>query len=196
MTASRETATGPSTQKGAVGRPDSAASETDREFDWTIPALISGIVGAMTVAVVFLAVDIISGRPALWTPAVLGAALFTGDSIAATQDIQPRSMLPLVFGYTLMHVTLFISFGAMAASGRLTQQRVQNFTLRAEVVTALLLFIGLEVSFFGLGWIAGPGLDLAGRLGSGWVAFANALAAIGMTATIARAAAELSDRPD
>ena len=196
MSESQKVVTEPSMPAGSSGNLRSDARQPDREFEWMLPALVAGVAGALSVAVVFLAVDILSGRPALWTPAALGAALFLGESIAASGDIQPESMLPIIFGYTLMHVTFFISFGAMAASGRLTRQRVRNFTLRAEAVTALLLFIGLEVSFFGLGWIAGPGLDLAGRLGSGWVAFANALAAIGMTATIARAAAELSDRPD
>ena len=68
MSESRETAAEPSMPGGTAGRAHSAASGTDREFDWTLPALVSGIVGATIVASVFLAVDIISGRPPLWTP--------------------------------------------------------------------------------------------------------------------------------
>ncbi len=33
----------------------------------------------------------------------------------------------------------------------------------------------LEITFLALGWIVGPDLDLAGQLGHGWIAVANAL---------------------
>jgi hypothetical protein len=193
MSESQKVVTEPSMPAGSSGNLRSDARQPDREFEWMLPALVAGVAGALSVAVVFLAVDILSGRPALWTPAALGAALFLGESIAASGDIQPESMLPIIFGYTLMHGTVFISFGAMAASGRLTRERVRHFTWRVFSTTAVLLFLGLEVTFLGLGWAVGPDLDLAVHLGSGWIALSNAFAAVAMTATISRAADTLSE---
>lgn len=45
-----------------------------------------------------------------------------------------------------------------------------------------------------MGWLIGPSVSLAERLGSGWVAFANALAAIGMTATLSVATRRIRER--
>lgn len=166
----------------------SESSHPDREYNWITPAILAGVVGAFVVAVVFLAVDLFSGRPAMWTPAALGAALFLSESVAASGDLQPTAMLPVIFGYTLMHGTVFISFGAMVASARLTAQRSGHFTTAVGVMTAVLIFVGLEITFVVLGLVVGPDLDLAARLGSGWIAVANVLAVIAMTVMIGRAA--------
>ncbi len=192
MSESNETVSNPSIQAGARGEAGVAAHEPDREYDWTTPALHSGVVGAFVVAIIFLAVDLISGRPAMWTPAALGAALFLSEPIASSGDLEPMARLPVVFGYSLMHGAVFVSFGAMAASGRLTRERSGKFTNRVGAIMAASIFVGLELTFIALGWVAGPNLDLAGYLGSGWIAFANALAAIAMTLTIGRAARNLA----
>lgn len=196
MSESHEMASDSPVQESVHGSAQDATRNPDRENDWTTPAVVSGVVGAFVVAIIFLAVDLIAGRPAMWTPAALGSALFMGDSVTANADLKPTTMMPVVFGYTLMHVAVFISFGAMAASGRLTRERSKQFTTRAGAVTALLIFVGLEITFVALGWIVGPDLDLAGRLGSGWIAVANALAAIAMTTAIGRTARRLASSSD
>ena len=67
------------TQTGATTeRPSQAEESSQASRDVTRlyqEGLIAGLVGAATVAIWFLIIDTIQGRP-LYTPAVLGAALF------------------------------------------------------------------------------------------------------------------------
>lgn len=174
-------------QSGAPGKTLNDPRAEDREYKWRTYSIVvmTGVVGAAVVAVTFLVVDLLSGRPALWTPAVLGAALFLGESVGESPDFQPTSMLPVVLGYTMVHGVAFIAFASAVSAGRITEFHRQPFTMRYGLLSALLMFAGLEVFFFALGWLMGEDLDLAGRLGSGWIALANALAAIAMTATLA-----------
>ena len=169
-----------------------ASDAPDREYNWPIYALLCGVSGAFVVALTFLVFDLLSGRPALWTPAVLGMALFLGESVGESEVLQPLSRMPIVLGYTLLHAIVFVSFGALAAADRLTRDRSSQFSTTVGIRTAFLIFIGLEATFLVLGWVVGPDLALARRLGSGSIAVANALAAIAMTATIGRAAQSLS----
>ena len=175
-----------------LGRVESSIE--DREYDWPLYALISGVIGAFIVAIVFLVVDLASGRPMLWTPAALGSALFLGEKIGAGSDLVPFHRLGIVFAYTMMHGAFFVAFGALAASERLTRRHVRELQTGPALLTALLLFLGFEATFALLGWLAGPNLDLAARLGTGWVALANALAALGMTATVVLAARRIGRR--
>jgi hypothetical protein len=177
-----------------IRHPGAAGDVADYEYNWTIYAALSGVVGAFIVAVTFLAIDLLSGRPPLWTPTALGSALFLGEPLSPDVNFSAMLGIPIVFAYTLMHGVVFLGFGALAASGRLTHERSKHFTWGPAVGTALLLFLGLEITFLALGWIVGPGLDLAAWLGLGWIAFANALAAIGMTLTIGWAARRLAKR--
>jgi hypothetical protein len=68
--------------------------------------LLAGLVGAVAVAVWFLAYDLAAGMP-LRTPALLGAALFHGlrDPDALVISV------PLVLQYTAVHGLAFILFG-------------------------------------------------------------------------------------
>ena len=168
----------------------------DREYDWTRYALLSGVVGAAVVAIVFLAVDLASGRPAFFTPAVLGSALFLGESIGGNVEVVPSDRVAVVLGYTMVHGVTFVGFGALAASERLTRRKAGRFGVGHACAIAALLFVALEITFAALGWLVGSDLDLAARLGSGWIATANGLAALAMTAIVARGAQRLSDRPD
>lgn len=148
--------------------------------------VVAGLVGAVIVAITFLVADLLAGRPPLWTPAVLGSALFLGRSVAQDPSFDPMSVLPVVLGYTMIHGALFVAFASAASAGRVTRFDRHPLTLTAAIWTALLIFVGLEAFFFfGLGLFADSNMALADRLGSGWVALANGLAAIGMTATVA-----------
>ena len=187
---------GTSARDGAPRPGLETAREPDREYNWPLYALASGVVGAFVVALTFLVADVLAGRPVFWTPAVLGTALFMGEALSEGEPFRPLGALPIVFAYTLMHGMVFLGFGALVAAERLTRDRSADFDMKARARMSLMVFVGLEVTFLALGWIVGSGLDLAGRLGSGWIAVANALAAIAMTATIARAAQTLSERVD
>ncbi|MFQ5551084.1 MAG: hypothetical protein ACE5FJ_07605 [Gemmatimonadales bacterium] len=70
----------------------------------------TGLVGAAAVAVWFLIVDVIAGRP-LFTPAVLGSFAFFGLRDAATVSV---SVQPVVM-YTLTHLLVFLFVGMVAS---------------------------------------------------------------------------------
>ena len=70
-----------------------------------------GLVGAAVAMLLFLAVDLAAGAP-LRTPALLGNALFHGASGARDVTVA----MPVVLGYTAVHLAGFVLFG-LAASG-------------------------------------------------------------------------------
>lgn len=72
--------------------------------------LKAGLIGAGSVAVWFLVVDVIAGR-AFFTPAVLGSAVFWGlrDPATVIVGLQP------VLAYTALHVLAFIIVGTAAS---------------------------------------------------------------------------------
>jgi len=72
---------------------------------------VAGIIGAMSVALWFLIVDSIAGRP-FFTPAVLGASLF--DLLGA--GFGGRGLFTHVAAYTVIHFAAFIAIGILAAS--------------------------------------------------------------------------------
>ncbi|MEZ4334766.1 MAG: hypothetical protein R3F35_23655 [Myxococcota bacterium] len=166
-----------------------------REYDelvWMPYAGVAGLLGAVLVAVFFLVVDLASGRAAGWTPAFLGSILFRGEAIAS--NAHPLGMLPIVLGYTAIHGVTFFAFAIFVGAAHLAPRPPVPMTRRGAVSTALIFFLGCESLFFVLGWLAGPGLALAERLGFGWVSGANALAAVGMTWVIDRSARQLAAR--
>ena len=71
---------------------------------------IAGVIGASTVALWFLMVDSIAGRP-LFTPAILGASLF--DLLGG--GFGGRGLAVHVAAYTVIHFGAFIIIGVVAA---------------------------------------------------------------------------------
>jgi len=102
--------------------------------------LIAGAIGAVTVAVWFLVIDLIQGR-VLFTPAALGSALFTG----ARGATEVQMTLPMVLGYTIIHVTAFLIAGFIASA--LISEAEKDPPMLLGLV---LLFVTFEVLFFGL----------------------------------------------
>lgn len=131
--------------------------------------LVAGLIGASCVAVWFLLVDLIAGRP-FYTPAVLGSATFFGlrDPATVTIAVQP------VVAYTMMHVFLFLFTGLLASASIAEAEREPMVLwLLAE------FFIVFEVGFYavvgllfapllaGLAWtnVAAGNLIAAGSMG-------------------------------
>ena len=73
---------------------------------------IAGLIGAGAVALWFLVVDVIAGRP-FFTPAMLGSAVFWGVRDPALVVIEYSRII----GYTMIHVSAFIIVGTIAALG-------------------------------------------------------------------------------
>jgi hypothetical protein len=75
--------------------------------------IIAGILGALTVAVWFLVVDMMHGRP-FYTPTVLGTALFGRGVWPATLETMPASF-EMVAMFTWVHLLAFVAVGVAAA---------------------------------------------------------------------------------
>ncbi|HSL71200.1 MAG TPA: hypothetical protein VK864_13220, partial [Longimicrobiales bacterium] len=73
--------------------------------------LLAGAIGAVVVAVWFLIIDLAQGR--IWfTPAALGSAVFLGARSAAEVQLT----MPMVFGYSVLHVGAFLVTGFIASA--------------------------------------------------------------------------------
>ena len=101
---------------------------------------VAGIVGALTVAVWFLAVDMLHGRP-FYTPTVLGTALFGRGVWPATLETLPASF-EMVAMFTCVHVLAFAVLGVVVAY--LIGMAERNPSLGFGFV---LLFVILEACF-------------------------------------------------
>lgn len=73
--------------------------------------VVSGAIGFLTVAAVFTLVDVLAGRPLLYTPALLGGALFYG--VSTPSDVVVAAA-PVV-AYTAAHLAVFFVIGMIAA---------------------------------------------------------------------------------
>lgn len=99
--------------------------------------MVGGLLGAVAVALWFLAYDAAAGAP-LRTPALLGAALFHGLREPAALVVT----MPLVAQYTIVHGAAFVLFG-LAAAGMLALADREPRLLFAFVM----LFCCFEVFF-------------------------------------------------
>jgi hypothetical protein len=134
--------------------------------DLAFDAFYSGALGGSVVALFFLIVDLMDGRPLL-TPSLLGSALFHGVS---AQDVA-KVQLDAVSYYSVVHVGAFLALGAVSA------WLVHEAELHARhpVVVLLVVFAILEVAFFLVAPLALPGV--VAQLGAVRIALANLLAA-------------------
>ena len=93
-----------------------AHGPTARESDMSSvygEGIAAGLLGAATIAVWFLIVDTINGRP-LYTPTVLGTALFRGGAGLDHPETLPVSF-EMVMVFTWVHALVFAAIGGIAA---------------------------------------------------------------------------------
>ncbi|HXG15385.1 MAG TPA: hypothetical protein VNK50_04005 [Calidithermus sp.] len=102
--------------------------------------IVAGVIGAATVAVWFLLVDAVRGRP-LYTPTVLGTALFRRGAGLESPDTLPVSV-EMVLMFTWVHGLAFAAIGGLAS--RLLGIAERNPSLGFGV---LLLFVVFEAGF-------------------------------------------------
>jgi hypothetical protein len=102
--------------------------------------IIAGVLGALTVAVWFLVVDLMHGRP-FYTPTVLGTALFGRRVWPATLENLPPSF-EMVAMFTWVHLLAFIAVGV--AASLLIAVAERHPSLGFGIV---LLFVILEACF-------------------------------------------------
>lgn len=114
-----------------------STSDTARLYQ---EGIIAGVIGATTVAVWFLILDAIGGRP-LYTPTVLGTALFgRGERLVSPETLSVS--LPMVAMFTWVHGLVFAALGGVAS--RLLGMAEKNPNLGFGI---LLLFVVFECGF-------------------------------------------------
>lgn len=117
--------------------PASTTAEMSRLYQ---EGMVAGVIGAATIAIWFLIVDTFNGRP-LYTPTVLGTALFKGGAGLAS----PESLavnLEMVLMFTWVHGLVFIVIGGIAS--RLLGLAEKNPNIGFGI---LLLFVVFEFGF-------------------------------------------------
>jgi hypothetical protein len=130
--------------------------------------LVAGTIGATVVAVWFLVLDMIQGRP-FHTPAVLGAALFSLLGPALTETDTAR-----IAGYTVFHYVIFGLLGTLLVYIVHRSHREPNI-----LAGLLVVFVSFEVGFYGFAaLLSEPGLF--GELGWYQIMLGNLLASLAM----------------
>jgi hypothetical protein len=88
-----------------------AAPRTGSTADTLLDGLFTGMIGAITVAIWFLILDVAAGHP-LYTPALLGQVLMHGPNAPATEIV----IAPIpVAAYTAFHFVAFLIAGVAFA---------------------------------------------------------------------------------
>jgi hypothetical protein len=164
----------------------------DRDRDTAVPMAVylegirAGLVGASIIALWFLLVDTLAGRP-LYTPTVLGAALFRGgEGLQAGQAVTPS--LELVAGFTWVHYLVFMLVGVGAA--RLMALAERNPNLGFGIV---LFFAVFEFGFLLASMVFAEGV--LEQLAWPAVLIGNLLAAAGMAWILWRGHRQLAIEP-
>ncbi len=99
--------------------------------------VVAGVIGAAIVAVWFLVFDALQGQP-LYTPALLGAAVFEGLRDPRLLEISLR----VVLGYTVLHGAAFVAFGILCAILIVAAEREPSLAW-----AFVALFVSFEVFF-------------------------------------------------
>ncbi len=139
-----------------------------RDHPLVVNGLITGLIGAGTVALWFLLLDVLGGRP-FFTPAALGAALLLG----ATSPAEVSVTLPLVAAYTMLHLAAFATLGILI---EWAAERLER--MPAMWIVGVLIFVLLEALFIGI--VGSLGHWVLGTLGYWAVAVGNLLAIVAM----------------
>lgn len=103
-------------------------------------SLVTGLLGAGAVALWFLVVDTLAGRPFV-TPSILGQVILFGQTTPVTETVQWSA----VAAYSALHVAAFLVIGAVATQLVFLADRHGIFRF-----VLLMGFIAFEVFFYGL----------------------------------------------
>ncbi len=147
-----------------------------------IEGIVTGLVGAGVVALWFLLVDLVSGRP-LHTPAAIGSALFLG----AQSDAEIRLSLGLIACYTMLHVAFFVIAGLAIAGAAAYLERTPSRVLVVGLALILLESVILATLMLSAEWVLGS-------VGLWSVTVANVIAVVAMGWYAWRAHPALGDR--
>jgi hypothetical protein len=123
-----------------VTTPTASVSPAEETAQLYREGVVAGLIGAATIALWFLIIDTINGRP-LYTPTVLGTALFKGSAGLASPETLAVSF-EMVLMFTWVHGLVFIIIGGLAS--RLLGIAEHNPNIGFGI---LLLFVVFEFGF-------------------------------------------------
>jgi hypothetical protein len=153
----------------SVDRVSTAAPARQASGEILMDGLFTGMLGALVVALWFLILDLISGRP-LYTPALLGTMLLHGGTAAAgTITIAPLE----IAAYTAFH---FITFVIVGTAFSWLMSLFDRFPIMFFVI--LVLAACLQIGF--VAFSLALHFEAPMRLGLWSVIVANLLAAAAM----------------
>jgi hypothetical protein len=144
--------------------------------------MAAGLWGAGAVAVWFLIIDLIKGRP-FYTPAALGSAMLLGA--ASPEEIDFRTTL--IAAYTALHVVAFIAVGIALVWVAERVEQAPGWWLMAVMTFIVLDALVLGTVGIAAGWVLGA-------LGWWSVAIANVVAACAMGWLISKTHPKLGKR--
>ena len=130
--------------------------------------IAAGLIGAGVVAVWFLIVDTVAGRP-LFTPAALGSAIFNGAAGPPGVEFSTTTLV----GYSLTHIAAFLLAGVVASVLVTQAEKAPHL-----VFGIIILFVIVETFFIFM--VAMLGTWLMEELAWWSVLVGNILAAISM----------------
>ena len=93
--------------QGGIFTAGTPGSKPTTTIDLIFDSIYSGAVGGTAVALFFLVVDLLDGRP-LFTPAMMGNAILYGVAVG---DMAEVKFDPIAY-FTLAHMTAFVALGA------------------------------------------------------------------------------------
>lgn len=137
--------------------------------DLVYETFYSAAIGGSTIALFFLVVDSIAGRP-FFTPSLMGSVLFLGVPAHAVTEIR----LDMVARFSIVH---FAAFGVVGLCVTLLVHWVERYARHPLLVFAV-LFGWFELGTMGVAAVLLEGV--MGRLGPLLVALANLSAALSM----------------
>ena len=113
--------------------------------------IVAGVLGAATIAVWFLILDSLSGRP-LYTPTVLGTALFRNGVGLESPETLPISF-DMVLVFTWIHVLVFGVIGGIASHLLALAERRPNLGFGVVI-----LFVVFEFGFITVAMMLAEGV--------------------------------------
>lgn len=144
-------------------RPDPSTSEGRATGDFLYDAFYGGAIGGSLLALFFLGVDSLARQP-LFTPSLIGTALFTEASASTATGIR----LDMVAYFSIVHFLAFLAAGAGVAwlyrsLGAYTRRPIFLVAFTFAVLTGGFAIVSLTlapgvVAVIGLPWIAAGNL--------------------------------------
>jgi hypothetical protein len=156
-------------QPAAAHRPTAREGELSHVYG---EGIVGGLVGAATIAVWFLIIDTLDGRP-FYTPSLLGTALFSGG--AALDHPAASISYEMVVWFTWVHALVFAAIGGLVA--RLLAFAEQTPNVGFGII---LLFVMFELGFVAVTFVLAQ--DVLSALAWPAVLGGNVLAAAAMGA--------------